>query len=274
MNVKQMIPISLVGGLLVVVSGISLSFTQHQPEQIQTSAIKLDLARTTATPVSKLLEADSPTLANATSQLTMLHEERSMLESEIQSLQTNIKELRTQRNILAEETGPYTETLSKQILTPLTNLKEKLSKHMSSQDTSSLYETSLKIMTEAVHTVEQYLHNPNETDYTKVIQTTFKAIDKQLTKHPVNSAFNVATEFLTSGYTKTMILLDLHETQELLQAFEANYIAVENDETSQFKRSKQQQLATEEDLKFKELQLDELALRLSGILDEIEQVSQ
>ncbi len=204
----------------------------------------------------------------------MLHEERSMLESEIQSLQTNIKELRTQRNILAEETGPYTETLSKQILTPLTNLKEKLSKHMSSQDTSSLYETSLKIMTEAVHTVEQYLHNPNETDYTKVIQTTFKAIDKQLTKHPVNSAFNVATEFLTSGYTKTMILLDLHETQELLQAFEANYIAVENDETSQFKRSKQQQLATEEDLKFKELQLDELALRLSGILDEIEQVSQ
>lgn len=75
MNVKQMIPISLVGGL-VVVSGISLSFTQHQPEQIQTSAIKLDLARTTATPVSKLLEADSPTLANATSQLTMLHEEQ------------------------------------------------------------------------------------------------------------------------------------------------------------------------------------------------------
>ncbi len=273
MNIKQMIPISLVGGL-VVVSGISLSLNRHQPEWIQPSAIKLNLARTTATPVSKLLEADSPTLANATSQLTMLHEERSTLESEIQSLQTTIKELRTQRNILAEETGPYTETLSKQILTPLTNLKEKLSKHLSSQSPSALHENSLKIMTEAVQTVEQYLHNPNETDYTKVLQTTFKAIDKQLAKHPVNSAFNVASEFLTSGYNKTMILLDLHETQELLQAFEANYITVENDETSQFKRSKQQQLATEEDLKFKELQLDELALRLSGILDEIEQVSQ
>lgn len=274
MNVKHFISISLIGGA-VVIGGASLGFTSISPEVIQDSAIKLDLARTTATPVSKLLEEDSPVLVNATSQLQLLHEERSTLETEIQDLQTRVKELRTQRNILAEETSPYAESISKDILTPLTHLKDKTAKYENKQASSSLYETTLSAITQAITCVEQYLHNPNNKDeYETTLQTTFEFIDDELTKHPVNSALNVASEFLTSGFTKTMILLDLNETQELLQAFEANYITVENDETAQFKRSKQQQLATEEDLKYKKLQLDELALRLSGILDEIEQVSQ
>ena len=85
---------------------------------------------------------------------------------------------------------------------------------------------------------------------------------------------SVASEMIQSGYTNTMIRMKLQQSKELLQSFEANYIAVENDETAQFKRSKQQQLATEDALNLKALQLDELALRLSGILDEIEQVTQ
>ena len=71
-----------------------------------------------------------------------------------------------------------------------------------------------------------------------------------------------------------MSRMKLQDSQELLQAFETDYLRVDNEQTEQYKKSRQQQLATEDALDLKALQLDELALRLSGILDEIEQVTQ
>ena len=71
-----------------------------------------------------------------------------------------------------------------------------------------------------------------------------------------------------------MLRMKLQESKDLLKTFESNYVTVDNDETKQFKKTKQQQLATEDALDLTALQLDEVALRLSGILDEIEQVIQ
>lgn len=90
----------------------------------------------------------------------------------------------------------------------------------------------------------------------------------------MDSVFNVASELIQSGYSETMLRMKLQESKDLLKTFESNYVTVDNDETKQFKKTKQQQLATEDALDLTALQLDEVALRLSGILDEIEQVIQ
>ena len=173
-----------------------------------------------------------------------------------------------------EEISPYIESISIQILNPLTKIQQQLEKQLQKKSQDSVIEDVLHVINHVTNAVEQYMTNPNEPTYETSLQTAFRLMDDELAQHDVNSVMSVASEMIQSGYTNTMIRMKLQQSKELLQAFEANYIAVENDETAQFKRSKQQQLATEDALNLKALQLDELALRLSGILDEIEQVTQ
>lgn len=273
MKIKKIIALCLIGGVftffVLYTQAISL-----EPELIQNSSIELDSSRTISTPISKLLENEAPTLANAASQFQLLNKQRESLEAELQILQEQVDELMIQRNILAEEISPYIESISIQILNPLIKIQQQLETQLQKQSQSSVIETALHVIDHATNVVEQYMLNPNEPTYETSLQTAFKLIDNELAEHDVDSVMSIASELIQSGYTNTMIRMKLQQSKELLQAFEANYIAVENDETAQFKRSKQQQLATEDALDLKELELDELSLRLSGILDEIEQVTQ
>lgn len=271
MKVKQIIPLCIIGGIFTLF-GLYTTKISLKPELIQKSSIELDSSRTVSTPLSKLLENETPTLANAASQFQLLNEQREDLEAELQLLQEQIDELMIQRNILTEEISPYIESISIQILNPLIKIQQQLEKQLQKNSQSSVIEMALHVINHATNAVEQYMSNPNEPTYETSLQTAFKLIDNELAEHDVDSVISVASELIQSGYTTTMIRMKLQESKELLQAFEANYIAVQNDETAQFKRSKQQQLATEDALDLKALELDELSLRLSGILDEIEQV--
>lgn len=273
MKVKQIIPLCFIGGVFTVF-GLYPTVTSLKPEFIQESSIGLDSSRTVSTPLSKLLENETPTFANAASQFQLLNEQREDLEAEIQILQEQIDELMIQRNILVEEISPYIQSISIQILNPLLKIQQQLEKQLQKNSQPSVIEEALQMINYATNAVEQYIINPNEPTYETSLQTAFRIIDDELAEHDVDSVISVTSELIQFGYTNTMIRMKLQQSKELLQAFETNYIAVENDETVQFKRSKQQQLATEDALDLKALQLDELALRLSGILDEIEQVTQ
>lgn len=273
MKIKQIIPLCFLGGVFTLF-GLYTTRIPFKPELIQESSIRIDSSRTVSTPLSKLLENQTSTLVNATSQFQLLNEQREDLEIEIQALQQQVDELMIQRNILVEEISPYIESISIQILNPLTKIQQQLEKQLQKKSQDSVIEDVLYVISHATNAVEQYMTNPNEPTYETSLQTAFRLMDDELAQHDVNSVMSVASEMIQSGYTNTMIRMKLQQSKELLQAFEANYIAVENDETAQFKRSKQQQLATEDAFNLKALQLDELALRLSGILDEIEQVTQ
>lgn len=273
MKIKQIIPLCFIGVSLTPFAFYLTSFT-FKPEFIQDSSIKLDSTRTVSTPLSKLLENDIPTLANATSQFQLLNEQCKELETELQILKEQVNELTIQRDILIEETTPYINSISNKILNPLIKIQHQLEKQLQSTSQATVIESALYMISHATDAIEQYMTNPNEKTYETSLQTALELIESELNKHEVNSIMKVASELIHSGYTNTMIHLKLQQSKELLQAFEAHYIAVENDETAQFKKSKQQQLATEDALDLKSLELDELALRLSGILDEMEQVTQ
>lgn len=274
MKVKKIIPLSFfIGGVLTLV-GVYFVNTSSRPELLQDSFISLDESRTLTTPLSVLLKDETPTVANAISQIQLLNDERLTIEKELETVQAQFDQLVTQRNILVEEVSPYIESLSTQILNPLNKIKQQFEQQLQKNPDHSIIELGLNATTKATETVEQYLANPNSLDYESSLQTAFKLIDDELAQHDINSVFHVASEFVQSGYSDTMIRMKLKQSKDLLQAFEANYINVENDETAQFKKSMQQQRATEDALDLTALQLDELALRLSGILDEIEQVTQ
>lgn len=273
MNIKSLISFCLLGIILTLFTLYFLSF-DSSPVLIQNEPIVLDTNRTSTTPLEALLNNETPAIANATSQLQLLNDERLTIETELKTLQTEYNELKLQHEILVEEMKPYLHSLSNQILNPLKKIKNQIEKQYRKHSDDLIIESSLSALNYATDSIEQYITNPNEGTYEASLQTAFKLIDDELAEHDVDSVFNVASELIQSGYSETMLRMKLQESKDLLKTFESNYVTVDNDETKQFKKTKQQQLATEDALDLTALQLDEVALRLSGILDEIEQVIQ
>ncbi|MDE5977095.1 MAG: hypothetical protein K2G70_01320 [Turicibacter sp.] len=271
MKIKFILPISLIICLCPLLF-LCRSLLTFQPKFLNDSSIKLSNDRTLTTPVAKLLAADTPTLLHATSQIQLLKEKRQRLEQEIDALQQQITELTEQQRILTEEVTPYIETLSTQYLTPLTNLYSALETQVKKYPTLSVAEQGLHVISYAIQAIEEYIKNPNDSAYETSLQTATDLINQELLTSPMNSIIDITVNMAQSGYTQTMILLKVQEAKDVLETFETTYLTTTNEKTSQFKRSKQQQLATESALELKTLQLDELALQLSGILDEIEQV--
>ena len=258
MNVKSF---TLLSASSLTVILLTLSFLPHSSSNIliEDEAIRLDSTRVKTTPIESLFDHETPTMANATSQLQLLTNERLTIEDQLQTLQAQYDQLKEQHDILMNELNPYLTSLSQQILDPLTKLKQQVEKQSKKHADDS---------------IEQYMTNPNEATYETSLQTAFKLIDQELKEQDTSSVFTLASNVLQSGIDKAILQIRLKTSKRLLETFETNYVTVTNDETKQFKKTKQQQLATEDALNLTALQLDEVALRLSGILDEIEQVTQ
>ncbi|MBQ4163835.1 MAG: hypothetical protein IJD87_02020 [Turicibacter sp.] len=273
MKIKKLIPVCFIGGGFTI---LTLCIASGSPvlHLIDSSLISLNSNRMMTLPMSTQLQEESPVIANATSQLQLLNEQRSMIVTELQTLSQQYEELKVQHDILMNETTSYTDIISKNILMPLKKIKQQLNQYNNKDQTSNLTSSSLNAILKSIETIEQYLHNPNDSTYEETLQTAHTLINKELIHHNVDNVLNVTSELMQSGLRDTMIRMKLQDSKELLQAFETDYLRVDNEQTEQYKKSRQQQLATEDALDLKALQLDELALRLSGILDEIEQVTQ
>ena len=89
MKIKQIIPLYFLGGVFTLF-GLYTTRIPFKPELIQESSIRLDSSRTVSTPLSKLLENQTSTLVNATSQFQLLNEQREDLEIEIKTLKQQI----------------------------------------------------------------------------------------------------------------------------------------------------------------------------------------
>ena len=272
MKIQKLIPTCLFGGGFLL--ALCMGADSPKLNLIDSSVIALSSERLTELSTSTQSQEEAPVIANATSQLQLLNEQRLMIVTEIDTLSEQYKELKVQHDILMNETKPYTNTISKNILTPLKKIKQQLNQYKTKDQECDLISSSLNAIMKATETIEQYLHNPNDLTYKETLQTAHTLIDKELTEHNVHNALNVTSELIQSGLKDTMIRLKLQKSKDLLQAFEADYLSVNNEQTEQYKKSRQQQLATEDALDLKALEIDELALRLSGILDEIEQVTQ
>ena len=273
MNIKPLISFCIFGIILTLFTVYFLSF-DASPILIQNEPIALDTTRTSTTPLEALLNNERPAIANATSQLQLLNDERLTVETELKTLQTQYNELKRQHEILIEEMAPYLHALSNQILNPLKKIKNQIEKQQTKHSDDPILASSVTALSYATDSIEQYMSNPSENSYEASLETAFKLIDDELAKHDVDSVFDVVSELMQSGYSATMLRMKLQKSKHLLNTFESNYVTVDNDETKQFKKTKQQQLATADALDLTALQLDEVALRLSGILDEIEQVTQ
>lgn len=273
MNVKSF---TLLSASSLTVILLTLSFLPHSSSNIliEDEAIRLDSTRVKTTPIESLFDHETPTMANATSQLQLLTNERLTIEDQLQTLQAQYDQLKEQHDILMNELNPYLTSLSQQILDPLTKLKQQVEKQSKKHADDSVFESSLYALSFATDAIEQYMTNPNEATYETSLQTAFKLIDQELKEQDTSSVFTLASNVLQSGIDKAILQIRLKTSKRLLETFETNYVTVSNDETKQFKKTKQQQLATEDALNLTALQLDEVALRLSGILDEIEQVTQ
>ena len=272
MKIQKLIPTCLIGGGFL----LTLCMVADSPKLnlIDSSAISLSSERVTELSISTQSQEEAPVIANATSQLQLLNEQRLIIETEINMLSEQYEELTVQHDILMNETTSYNNIISKNILNPLKKIKQQMNQYNSKDQTCDLISSSLNAIVKATQSIEQYLHNPNDPTYEETLQTAHTLIDKELIYHNVDHALNVTSELIQSGLKDTMIRMKLQKSKDLLQAFETDYLNVNNEQTEQYKKSRQQQLATEDALDLKALELDELALRLSGILDEIEQVTQ
>ncbi|MDB8551403.1 hypothetical protein [Turicibacter sanguinis] len=209
-----------------------------------------------------------PTLAGATSQQQILQDHLEEVRQEVENAQDELEILKIQKNILIEESSAYTESLQKTYLEPLQTIKNEIQ----SLETENI-DLPLLAITNCIHAISTFVENPNQSDYDHLLNDTLSQLNEELQVQETSGWIETASRFLKSGMTQTKLSLKLSKVNDLMTQFSQS-IQSNDSNLEAFKKTKRQQKATEDAISTKYVELDELILELSGILSEIEEVTQ
>lgn len=209
-----------------------------------------------------------PTLAGATSQQQILQDHLEEVRQEVENAQDELEILKIQKNILIEESSAYTESLEKTYLEPLETIKNEIQ----SLETENI-DLPLLAITNCIHAISTFVENPNQSDYDHLLNDTLSQLNEELQVQETSGWIETASRFLKSGMTQTKLNLKLSKVNDLMTQFSQS-IQSNDSNLEAFKKTKRQQKATEDAISTKYVELDELILELSGILSEIEEVTQ
>ena len=209
-----------------------------------------------------------PTLSGATSQQQILQDHLEEVRQEVENAQDELEILKIQKNILIEESSAYTESLEKTYLEPLETIKNEIQ----SLETENI-DLPLLAITNCIHAISTFVENPNQSDYDHLLNDTLSQLNEELQVQETSGWIETASRFLKSGMTQTKLSLKLSKVNDLMTQFSQS-IQSNDSNLEAFKKTKRQQKATEDAISTKYVELDELILELSGILSEIEEVTQ
>ena len=209
-----------------------------------------------------------PTLVGATSQQQILQDHLEEVRQEVENAQDELEILKIQKNILIEESSAYTESLEKTYLEPLETIKNEIQ----SLETENI-DLPLLAITNCIHAISTFVENPNQSDYDHLLNDTLSQLNEELQVQETSGWIETASRFLKSGMTQTKLSLKLSKVNDLMTQFSQS-IQSNDSNLEAFKKTKRQQKATEDAISTKYVELDELILELSGILSEIEEVTQ
>ena len=209
-----------------------------------------------------------PTLAGATSQQQILQDHLEEVRQEVENAQDELEILKIQKNILIEESSAYTESLEKTYLEPLETIKNEIQ----SLETENI-DLPLLAITNCIHAISTFVENPTQSDYDHLLNDTLSQLNEELQVQETSGWIETASRFLKSGMTQTKLSLKLSKVNDLMTQFSQS-IQSNDSNLEAFKKTKRQQKATEDAISTKYVELDELILELSGILSEIEEVTQ
>lgn len=210
-----------------------------------------------------------PALSNAVSQQIILDEQLQMLKADVQAAQDLLDVLKQQQKVLIEEATPFETLLTKKYLTPLNKMKRQLN---SKSDAESL--ELLSPLNQSLNIITTFVNNPNTAETESQLTATIDEVESYLNDHEMNNFFSVISIFFESGPHQTSITLKYNELKELLSDFKVRIENTDSEALSHYKKARRQQQATEDAIELKSSELDDLLLELTGILDEIEQVTQ
>ncbi|MTL52043.1 hypothetical protein GMA32_13080, partial [Turicibacter sanguinis] len=131
----------------------------------------------------------------------------------------------------------------------------------------------LLAITNCIHAISTFVENPNQSDYDHLLNDTLSQLNEELQVQETSGWIETASRFLKSGMTQTKLSLKLSKVNDLMTQFSQS-IQSNDSNLEAFKKTKRQQKATEDAISTKYVELDELILELSGILSEIEEVTQ
>lgn len=210
-----------------------------------------------------------PALSNAVSQQIILDEQLQMLKADVQAAQDLLDVLKQQQKVLIEEATPFETLLTKKYLTPLNKMKRQLN---SKSDAESL--ELLSPLNQSLNIITTFVNNPNTAETESQLTATIDEVESYLNDHEMNNFFSIISIFFESGPHQTSITLKYNELKELLSDFKVRIENTDSEALSHYKKARRQQQATEDAIELKSSELDDLLLELTGILDEIEQVTQ
>lgn len=210
-----------------------------------------------------------PTLSNAVSQQIILDNQLQTLKTDVQAAQDLLDVLKQQQKVLIEEATPFETLLTKKYLTPINKMKRQLN---SKTDAKSL--ELLSTLEQSFNIITTFVNNPNLEETGSQLTTTIDEVNSHLSEHEMNNLFSVISIFFQSGAHQTSITIKYNELKDLLSDFRERIENPNSEALSHYKKSKRQQQATEDAIELKSSELDDLLLELTGLLDEIEQVTQ
>lgn len=210
-----------------------------------------------------------PTIVGATSQQQILQNQLEEAREKIENTQDQLEILKIQKNILINESSAFSEFLETSYLIPLQTIQSNILA-LDSEEVNLVIPT----VDNCLLVIEQYLQNPNQSDYETMLMANLEQLSQFIEGKESPRFLHKVLNFFQSDTTQTKLNIQLIKTKNIMDDFQTQIILKTSSEIEDFKKTKRQQLATENAISTKYIELDELILELSGILDEIEEVTQ
>ncbi len=210
-----------------------------------------------------------PTIVGATSQQQILQNQLEEAREKVENTQDQLEILKIQQNILINESSAFSEFLKTSYLIPLQTIQSNILA-LDSEEVNLVIPT----VDNCLLVIEQYLQNPNQSDYETMLMANIEQLSQFIEGKESPRFLHKILNFFQPGTTQTKLNVQLTKTKNIMDDFQTQIILKTSSEIEDFKKTKRQQLATENAISTKYIELDELILELSGILDEIEEVTQ
>lgn len=246
----------------------NLHLAENRTHNTELFAIKLDDFGEPISYGPLIPDETIPTLAGATSQQQILQNQLEEAREKVENTQDEIEILKIQKNILINESSAFTELLETSYLIPLQNLQS----NILALDVEEL-DSVIPTVNECLSIIEQYIQNPNEADYVTILEGNLKQLS-QISEENSDTFLSKLFNFFQSSTTENKLNIQLIKAKEIMSEFQNQIVLKTSSDIQDFKKTKRQQLATEDAISNKYIELDELILELSGILNEIEEATQ
>ncbi|MGL4335976.1 MAG: hypothetical protein ACRCST_03705 [Turicibacter sp.] len=211
---------------------------------------------------------------HATSQFKILESDLYDAEFKLEKIKNEIATLGEQKLTLEGETQVYLTDLQNNYLIKLTEIKNSIAKQPLSESHPQIKNNGMIAIDQMIQMIMAFIENPTSETYKTLGESAQLNIKEAFVNVNMDNTFDIVKYLTTAGNGQTTIGLKLKDAKSIATKFLEEYGQDGSPKGEAYKINKRQQEATVNVIEIQNQELDNIALEISGIKNQLSEIIQ